>query len=287
MHRSGTSWISSILSDSGLNLGESLLPADRNNKKGYFEDLIFLDLNRKILNSCFTSEQGGFPDWGWSRSPNLDFSKLYQFETEALELIKVKSSQGCCWGWKDPRNTVLLDFWNKIIPEALYVFVYRFPWEVADSMQRLGAPEFLEHPGYAYKIWTFYNRLLLDFYHRHKDRSLLVSSNYLSLHPVELGPLLKDKLGLSLQIKRGDQNFDPQLFKSSFNLNAARGLIEIAFPEIKELLLKLEEVADLGSRELISSKFQLKFNREWQDKSNKPILSILIPCFNQGIFLLV
>ena len=33
-------------------------------------------------------------------------------------------------------------------------------------MQRLGADVFLRNPEYAYRIWAFYNRHLLDFYRR-------------------------------------------------------------------------------------------------------------------------
>ena len=95
---------------------------------------------------------------------------------------------------------MLLDFWDEILGDrALYVLLYRFPWEVADSMQRVGADVFLDHPEYAYRIWAFYNRHLLDFHRRHPDRSLLVSTNALLRDPERLVPLLRGKLGLAVE----------------------------------------------------------------------------------------
>ena len=65
---------------------------------------------------------------------------------------------------------MLLDFWDARLPDARYVIVYRAPWDVSDSMQRLGAAEFLSHPEFAYRIWHHYNRVLLAFARRHRDR---------------------------------------------------------------------------------------------------------------------
>ena len=70
---------------------------------------------------------------------------------EARALAASRAGGGGIWGWKDPRTTLLLDFWDEILEErAFYVLLYRLPWEVADSMQRLGADVFLRHPEWAY-----------------------------------------------------------------------------------------------------------------------------------------
>lgn len=51
MHRSGTSLVASMISSLGIDLGEHQLTADRNNRRGYFEDVDFLALNRRMLNA--------------------------------------------------------------------------------------------------------------------------------------------------------------------------------------------------------------------------------------------
>ena len=83
------------------------------------------------------------------------------------------------WGFKDPRTTVALDAWAEALPEARFLLVYRFPWEVAASMQRVGAEVFLRNPGWGAAIWTAYNQRLLDFRRRHPERCVVACSNAL------------------------------------------------------------------------------------------------------------
>ena len=49
--------------------------------------------------------------------------------------------------------SALLD-WLRAMAEARFLLVYRFPWEVAASMQRVGAEVFLRNPGWGAAIWT-------------------------------------------------------------------------------------------------------------------------------------
>jgi hypothetical protein len=39
------------------------------------------------------------------------------------------------WGWKDPRNTITMDIWNDIFPQARLVHIHRNPVDVAESMR--------------------------------------------------------------------------------------------------------------------------------------------------------
>jgi hypothetical protein len=197
MHRSGTSWVASLLEGQGVNIGSKHVEADRNNQKGDFEDLDFLELNTKIFNSCLEPSESSYIDWGWSDSQCIDPSALKQFEPEANQLLRTREHVGALWGWKDPRSTVLLNFWQELVPNAKYIFVYRYPWEVADSMQRLGAAVFLDNPGYALKIWEFYNRQILEFYSQNQERCLLLSTNCLALKEAELSRLINSKFGLT------------------------------------------------------------------------------------------
>ena len=49
MHRSGTSLMGNILSDSGVHMGDRQLAPASDNPKGFFEDRDFYDINRRIL----------------------------------------------------------------------------------------------------------------------------------------------------------------------------------------------------------------------------------------------
>src|SRR5581483_9978817 len=177
---SGTSLVASLLARSGCQMGEDMLPADANNRHGYFEDVGFLELNRRMLAAVVPPHDAGHPDWGWTEGMEpggVDAGLLDEFIPEAEALIAARRSAATvAWGWKDPRTSVLLDFWDARLPDARYVFVYRPAWDVADSMQRLGAAEFLGHPAFAYRIWCHYNRAVLAFCRAHRGRTLLVSA---------------------------------------------------------------------------------------------------------------
>src|SRR5262249_25264262 len=179
MHRSGTSLVASIVSALSMNMGPELLPADSNNARGYFEDVEFLELQRTILSECCDGNDGGHPDWGWTENNTLDPNRVRAFRPRAADLVARRSQTPGVWGWKDPRSSLLLDFWDALLDGARYILVYRYPWDVADSMQRLGADVFLRHPEYGYRIWEHYNRCIRDSYVEHSSRCLLISSNAL------------------------------------------------------------------------------------------------------------
>ena len=183
MHRSGTSLVASWLSALGVDMGQELLPPDKGNPRGYFEDIGFLEFQRRVLSECCPVDDGGHPDWGWTESEQLNRGTLKDFIPAATSMLVSRAEGQGLWGWKDPRTTLLLDFWDTLLDGAHYVFVYRFPWDVADSMQRLGEPLFLRKPEYAYRIWSFYNRHLRDFFIKNSHRCVLLSINALQQNP--------------------------------------------------------------------------------------------------------
>jgi glycosyltransferase involved in cell wall biosynthesis len=279
MHRSGTSLVASYLSSLGIHMGDRLIPADRRNPRGYFEDAGFVELHGRILRDA-TVEEPGHRDWGWTESERLDRGVLARYAREARALAAGRAGGGGIWGWKDPRTTLLLDFWDEILEERpLYLLLYRLPWEVFDSMQRLGAEVFLRNPEWAYPIWTFYDRHLLDFHRRHPDRSLLVSVNALLRDPARLVPLLREKLGLAVTGESLEGVLDRDLFRSLEPRDPLVSLVAATSPRCVEVLAGLDAAADLPATGLWSAS-PLQGDR-WRPEG--PVdLSVVIPCYEQG-----
>jgi len=271
-----------MISALGMNLGERQLAADRNNRRGYFEDVDFLALNRRMLNASTPPGDGGHPDWGWTESERLDPQGFEAFRPEAQALVAERSREGGIWGWKDPRTTLALDFWDSLLEDARYVFVYRHPWAVADSMQRLGADVFLRHPEYAYRIWTFYNRELLEFHQRHRERSLLLSTEALLREPEGLTELVCKQLGLEVGAASLIGLIDPAMFQSWGPEDPLIPLVAAAHPECTALLAELDSLADLSGADLWRV---TPLDGEQPTGSAEPRLSVIIPCFDHGEFL--
>ena len=133
MHRSGTSMIAQVLNQSGLYLGppERLLKADATNPLGHFEHRGFLEIDRKLL-KFFKATWREPPALrpGWQLDPKLE---LLRAEAKALAATFVGKSP---WGWKEPRASLFLPFWQESIPNMRFVVCIRNPLEVARSLEK-------------------------------------------------------------------------------------------------------------------------------------------------------
>ena len=133
MHRSGTSMLSHMLSLSGVYLGppEVLAYSARSNRDGFWEDSAFVQLNEEVLDALHGAWDVPpvFFD-GWEASPRLE-----GIRTRAEQLIHERIDNGL-WGWKDPRTSLTLPFWMRLIPGLRVVICLRNPLEVANSLNR-------------------------------------------------------------------------------------------------------------------------------------------------------
>lgn len=281
MHRSGTSFVASLLSAWNVRMGDRLLPADRGNPAGYFEDVDFLELDRRMLIDC-TRDEPGHRDWGWTESGAFDADRLAAYRDEAAALVAPRDAAGHAWGWKDPRTTMLLDFWDELLGgEARFLFVYRHPWEVADSMLRTGAEVWLTHPDYPARIWAHYNRRLLDFHRRHRDRTLLVSTNRLFRDPEGFAATLQ-RFGIDADAATIAHLRANEAFVSTPDDDPLPRLWHHAHAEAMTLLGDLDDAADFGNE------------RTWEAATRKPSpraatparLAVVIPCHDDGEYLL-
>jgi glycosyltransferase involved in cell wall biosynthesis len=288
MHRSGTSLIASWLSALSVDLGQRLLPPDKGNPRGYFEDIDFLEFQRKVLPECCPPDDGGHPDWGWTESEQLNRNRLIDFRRCATTLLAARAEKRGLWGWKDPRTSLLLDFWDALLEDAYYIFVYRFPWDVADSMQRLGEDVFLRNPDYAYRIWSFYNSHLRDFFLKNSGRCLLLSINALKQNPDRLVDLLRKKLGFEIREVNLRDIYEHELLTGIDGSDPLIDLVAATSPQCTKLLAELDELADLSGARLwrerpLRSRFKKGNNTS---VPYQPDVSVVIPSFDDGQFLI-
>lgn len=189
MHRSGTSMLAGFLQTAGLSIGDELLGANETNKKGHFEDVAFLKLHEDAL------EELGEDRSGWTLKR---FELLPPEQERRADDIITRYSSRPQWGWKDPRTCLFLNYWDKKLPHSNYVFVFRRPWEVADSLYRRGDKAFAQNGELAFQIWKLYNQCILTFCEQYPQRTLLLSLDALVDAPRELIRELNRKFGTNL-----------------------------------------------------------------------------------------
>ncbi|MFM7207221.1 MAG: glycosyltransferase [Planctomycetaceae bacterium] len=230
MHRSGTSFAASLLQAAGVHLGDRLLEPHPSNPLGHFEELEFYEFDRHLLRSH------GVPDDGFTATAVVEPGPL--FHDAARRLVDVRRNRGVPWGWKDPRAALLLDFWAGLIPEARFLFVFRPPWDVVDSLYRRGDPLFVANPPFALDVWRHVNGRLIDFARRHPDRVLLREVSRMAAAPDELLADVRTRLGIP--VEDAPSTFRPEFLSPA---PADRGdLVARVAPECVELLHLLREL---------------------------------------------
>jgi len=240
MHRSGTSLAASIMQAAGIDVGERLLGADIGNARGHFEDLDFIDLHKKIFQSLSIH-------WnGWTTQHPLNVPE--NLRLQAQQLITQKQSRGRLWGWKDPRTTILLNFWHALLPNARYVFLFRPPWEVVDSLYRRATDiDVLDaNPRLAVDYWLHYNQQAFHFARRHPERCLLISNDALVADPAQFVRTLAQKFQLTLTAPT-TQLYDPTLMHRESSQSPWPAVFARLLPDTTALLAQLESLADLPS----------------------------------------
>jgi len=154
MHRSGTSMVSRALNLSGLYLGEreQIHRVADDNVEGFWENEDFVDLNERLLDAL----EGGW-DLPFREEPGWeDGAALAPLRDEARRLVDWFVDREP-WGWKDPRNALLLPFWKSVIPDLRFVVCVRDPLEVAFSLNQRGRSSLR----FGLWLWEEYYRRIL------------------------------------------------------------------------------------------------------------------------------
>jgi 2-polyprenyl-3-methyl-5-hydroxy-6-metoxy-1,4-benzoquinol methylase len=155
MHRSGTSLVARVLNDCGLYLGpdQELMKPNEDNREGFWENVRFVDLNEALLAALRGAwDRPPVIENGWEELPEIE-----PLRERALELV-AQFRPHEPWGWKDPRSSLTLPFWRRLLPDLTIVACVRDPIEVADSLAARGLLS--QHE--ALELWLTYNRRLVE-----------------------------------------------------------------------------------------------------------------------------
>lgn len=155
MHRSGTSLVARLLHACELFLGpaEEFMQPSPANPEGYWENMRFVKLNDRLM-----AQFGGY----WSKPPSFPAYWEFAPEVDSLfaeaEVLVGQFRDHNCWGWKDPRNSVTIPFWRRVVPDLKVVVCVRNPSEVVHSLFARG-----DLPSASlFRLWLTYYRQLLS-----------------------------------------------------------------------------------------------------------------------------
>jgi GT2 family glycosyltransferase/glycosyltransferase involved in cell wall biosynthesis len=143
-----------LLHACGLYLGpkDELMPAQADNPDGFWEHLGFVALNDELLN-----ELGGAWDLPPKQDEDFAHARLDSLRMKARLLIERFNSAGP-WGWKDPRNSLTLPFWQNLLPGMKTLIMVRNPLEVAHSMKERNGTSY----SFGLRLWEIYNQRVIE-----------------------------------------------------------------------------------------------------------------------------
>jgi hypothetical protein len=227
MHRSGTSLLSRYLENFEFHFHDSDLIKGRKfeNENGFYESEKFNNINREILKFNKTS---------WYEIYDKKYIYSQKSFKDATIFLKNNIKEGKSIILKDPRATILLDFWSAICSEIgitfKVIFIFRDYNQVSQSLlQRSNFPKILSN-----LIWFNYNYSFIknsnkfdvcmidynNFIHDVKKLPTFLSDNIIENNNVEL----KEKKFL-LSSNRQVDDFYENLYQ--FMINDCKPISEI------------------------------------------------------------
>lgn len=160
MHRSGTSVVTQICRHMGAFLGkkEDLMGVAEDNPDGFFENIGIFELNNELLH--LLGREWYSLD---TQKPDFDDPQIINIMEKIKNIVQGLLEEKDIAAVKDPRISVLLPIWERILEkidaEVTYVWVYRNPLEVMESLRNRN--------GYSSQhgimLWLHYNLCILRF----------------------------------------------------------------------------------------------------------------------------
>ena len=204
MHRSGTSMVARLLNLCGVYLGspDDLSRSGPDNQGGFWENPDFVELNDTLLALVHAGWDLPPGELEWGPRPELAASLA-----KAKQLIE-GSTVHRRWGWKDPRNSLTLPFWQRLIPNLKVIICLRNPLEVARSLTVRNGTSL----AFGLNLWRSYNLAVCSFAAK-QDRLVTHYEAYFS----DPGGELRRVLGF-LSIPASDQEIDQACLTATSDL---------------------------------------------------------------------
>ena len=157
MHRSGTSMVTRMLVTCGMQVGPAheLLGPSSENPTGYWERRPMVLLDDLVLDRIGLAwdHVPALPEPGW------EHGELLEEPLEEARRIVSSFPADAPWGWKDPRTSIVLPFWERALDErADVVLCVRNPLDVAASLATRGGTS----PSHAFSLWHAYSEAALE-----------------------------------------------------------------------------------------------------------------------------
>lgn len=187
MHRGGTSLLAAAMQVFGARPQGTLLPADYNNPRGYFETLELINLNEAMFSELGQRWYG----LGYIGSEQVEMLVRAGHLERAVEYLRKQAEHPAPVLLKDPRMSRLGALWNRAFAQLditpYSIVVWRDPMAVSASLCRralkLKIPTPLVDERYGWLLWLSYMRSSL-IYTQFWPRVLIGYENFVE-HPAE------------------------------------------------------------------------------------------------------
>jgi len=182
--RSGTSLLAGTLFSAGYHMGKKLLPANRDNPKGFFEDREINAINETLLFEVTpphpASNTVTAPDsigWGWRWLADVPVGTDISCSRPVAERIEALTANAP-FCFKDPRFCYTLPVWRPYLSDCVFLCVFRDPAHTADSIVKVcQRGEYLHGLELSFEEalqrWALMYRHVLDV-HRHQGHWLFL-----------------------------------------------------------------------------------------------------------------
>jgi len=151
--------VARLLKCAGVHMGDDLdfLPArEEENPAGSWEHSGFHALNERLLIHLGGGWDMADLPGGWMSRDDLE--PFRECASRLIERMDIEANGGIAWGWKDPRNSITIQFWRDVLPDLRVVVCVRNPLDVAASLQRRNNFSLAA----SNKLWLSYYRNIID-----------------------------------------------------------------------------------------------------------------------------
>ena len=176
----------------------------------------------------------------------LSVSRVW--DTLALDLFLANSDKRR-WFWKDSEALPLLDYWKNIDEKLGFIFVYDDPRTILINFSKTKKHLKPKHLDKLLLGWVTYNRALLNFFYKNKDRALLLNNKQIQSNSLSYIQELSVKIGIDIKKINHLPISEKSLSLTSDNaLNSLLGksLFE-EYPEVIEIYEELQAVANISA----------------------------------------